>query len=204
MTDHQFEEDEFDSQINVSTMKKILGFVKPYWIWVVGFLLMIALTSVVDSYFTFLSKRLIDEGIVGRSLNALRDISFIYIGLVLFQAIFVFGFIYLAGILGERIRYDLRKTLFNHLQDLSLTYYNQTPVGWIMSRVTSDSDRVAELVTWGILDSTWAVMNILTASAFMLYINWKLALIIMAIIPILVYIAIQFRKRILGQYRVVR
>lgn len=204
MTDHQFEEDEFDSQINVSTMKKILGFVKPYWIWVVGFLLMIALTSVVDSYFTFLSKRLIDEGIVGRSLTALRNISFIYIGLVLFQAIFVFGFIYLAGILGERIRYDLRKTLFNHLQDLSLTYYNQTPVGWIMSRVTSDSDRVAELVTWGILDSTWAVMNILTASAFMLYINWKLALIIMAIIPILVYIAIQFRKRILGQYRVVR
>ena len=73
------------------------------------------------------------------------------------------SFIYLAGILGERVQYDLRKKLFNHLQDLSLSYYSRTPVGWIMSRVTSDSERVAELVTWGMLDVTWAMMNIITA-----------------------------------------
>ena len=73
---------------------------------------------------------------------------------------------YLAGVLGERIRYDLRQKMFNHLQDLSLAYYNRTPVGWIMSRVTSDSERVADLVTWGLLDVTWAVMNILTSSLF--------------------------------------
>jgi ATP-binding cassette subfamily B protein len=73
-----------------------------------------------------------------------------------------------------------------------------------MARVTSDSDRVAELVTWGLLDSVWSIMNIVTASIFMLIINWRLALIVMAIIPILVVIAIQFRKRILVQYRTVR
>ena len=204
MTDYQFDEEEFESQVNISTLAKILGLVKPYRLWILGFLLMIALTSVVDSYFTYLSKRLIDEGIIAQSIAAIRSIASIYIVLVVFQAFFVFGFIYLAGILGERIRYDLRKNLFNHLQDLSLAYYNQTPVGWIMSRVTSDSDRVAELVTWGILDSTWAVMNIITSSIFMLYINWKLALIIIATIPILVYVAVQFRKRILLQYRTVR
>jgi ATP-binding cassette, subfamily B, bacterial len=204
VSDYQFEEEEFDTQINISTLTKILGLVKPYRMWVLGFLLMIALTSVLDSYFTFLSKRLIDEGIIPKNLFALRNIASIYILLVVFQAAFVFGFIYLAGILGERIRYDLRRKLFNHLQDLSLAYYNQTPVGWIMSRVTSDSDRVAELVTWGILDSTWSIMNILTATGFMLYINWRLALIIMATIPVLVYIAVQFRKRILVQYRTVR
>ena len=52
--------------------------------------------------------------------------------------------------LGERVRYDLRQKMFNHLQDLSLSYYSRTPVGWIMARVTSDSDRVADLVTWGL------------------------------------------------------
>ena len=204
MTDYQFDEEEFESQVNVSTLVKIIGLVKPYLLWILGFLAMIALTSVVDSYFTYLSKRLIDEGIIAKSITAIRNIASVYIILVVCQAVFVFCFIYLAGILGERIRYDLRKRLFNHLQDLSLSYYNQTPVGWIMSRVTSDSDRVAELVTWGILDSTWAIMNILTSSIFMLFINWKLALIIIAIIPIIVYIAIQFRKRILLQYRTVR
>jgi ATP-binding cassette subfamily B protein len=70
--------------------------------------------------------------------------------------------------------------------------------------VTSDSDRIAELVTWGLLDITWAVMNIGTALFFMLVINWKLALIVFAIIPVLVAVAAQFQKRIIVQYRKVR
>jgi ATP-binding cassette subfamily B protein len=106
--------------------------------------------------------------------------------------------------LGERIRYDLRRDLFNHLQDISLSYYNKTPVGWIISRVTSDTDRVAELVTWGLLDVTWALMNIFTAMYFMVMINWKIALLVLATIPILVVVAIEFRKRILTQFRLVR
>jgi ATP-binding cassette, subfamily B, bacterial len=60
------------------------------------------------------------------------------------------------------VRYDLRKKLFNHLQDLSFSYFDRTPVGWIMARVTSDTERIAELVTWGMLDVTWGIMNILT------------------------------------------
>lgn len=204
MSDYEFDEEEFGSQINTRTVYRILGLVRPYWLWVVGFLAMIALTSVVDSYFTFLSKRIIDEGIIARNIPALYKLAGMYLSLILFQAVFVFMFIYLAGILGERVRYDLRKTMFNHIQKLSLSFFNRTPVGWLIARVTSDSDRVAELVTWGMLDTTWSIMNIATASIFMLIINWRLAVIIMTIIPILVIIAIQFRKRILVQYRIVR
>lgn len=127
-----------------------------------------------------------------------------YGALIVVQALGVFGFIYLTGVLGEMVRYDLRKRLFNHLQSLSLSYYSRTPVGWIMSRVTSDTDRIAELVTWGILDVSWGLMNILTAAYFMLYINVRLGLIVLLIIPILVVVAAQFKKRILVQYRVVR
>jgi ATP-binding cassette subfamily B protein len=76
--------------------------------------------------------------------------------------------------------------------------------GWIMSRVTSDSERIAQLVTWGLLDIAWALMNIGTAIYFMLVINWRLALIVMAIIPVLIVVAVQFKKRILIQYRLVR
>src|SRR4030067_2353296 len=70
-----------------------------------------------------------------------------------------------------------------------------------MARVTSDTGRVSELVTWGLLDITWAVMNITTSTIFMLVINWRLALIVFAMIPVLVTIAIQFRKRILVEFR---
>jgi ATP-binding cassette, subfamily B, bacterial len=199
-----FEEEEFTTQFSGRTAWRILAQTKPHWKWLVGFVVAIAVTSTLDSYFTFLGKRIIDEGIVARDSGALVGILIIYASLMVVQSISVFSFIYLAGVLGERIRYDLRQKMFNHLQNLSLSYYSRTPVGWIMSRVTSDSERVSELVTWGILDVTWAILNVSTAAFFMFLINWRLALIVLAILPFLIYIAIQFRKKILVEYRQVR
>jgi ATP-binding cassette, subfamily B, bacterial len=112
--------------------------------------------------------------------------------------------IFLTGILGEKVRYDLRQKMFNHLQDLSLAYYSRTPVGWIMSRLTSDTNRVSELVTWGMLDAAWAILNIGSAAYFMLIINWRMALIVLAIVPVLAWVAIRFRRTILAEYRRVR
>jgi ATP-binding cassette subfamily B protein len=198
------EEEEFTTEFNGRTILRILALARPHWRWLVTFLAAVALVSALDSYFTFLSKRIVDEGILAGDKAALIRIVTIYGSLIVVQAAFVFGFIFLASILGERIRYDLRKTMFNHLQDLSFSYFDRTPVGWIMARVTSDSDRIAELVTWGFLDVTWGVMNITTAVYFMLVINWKLALMILLVIPILALVASQFQKRILVQYRRVR
>jgi ATP-binding cassette, subfamily B, bacterial len=183
---------------------RILAQTKPHWKMVLLFLVMVIFTTVIDSYFTYLSKRIIDEGIIAGDKAALIRIFTIYGSLILVQSCFVFTFIYIAGILGERVRYDLRRKMFNHLQDLSLSYYSRTPVGWIMSRVTSDSERVSDLVTWGLLDVTWSVLNIITAVVFMLIINWRLALAVMGIIPILLVVAVQFRKKILVEYRNVR
>mgnify|MGYP001828860770 CR=1 FL=1 len=172
MTDIYFEEEDFSTEYTGRTTQRIVSLTKSYGTWVLGFLISIALVSAIDSYLTFLSKQIIDQAIIPKDIQVLYDIALRYGGLIIIQAIFVFAFIFFAGVLGERIRYDLRKGLFNHLQDLSLSFYNKTPVGWIISRVTSDTDRVAELVTWGLLDVTWAVMNITTAMYFMLIINW--------------------------------
>jgi ATP-binding cassette subfamily B protein len=201
MAEIELEEDEYTSQITGKTIARIMGLTRPHWRWVAGFLVMIAFTSILDAIFTYLNKGIIDQGIVGQSHQALVRILTLYAGLILIQAFCVFAFIFLAGILGERIQYDLRKFMFNHLQNLSLSYYSQTSVGRLMARVTSDSGRVSDLVTWGLVDSTWAIMNILTSTIFMLIINWRLALIVLAAIPILLTIAIQFRKRILVEFR---
>jgi len=204
MTDQYFEEEEFTTQFTGKVTQRIAQLARPHWKWVAGFVLMITLVSVLDSYFTFLSSLIIDEAILGGDLEALKNIILQYGLLIIVQAAGVFGFIYLAGILGERVRYDLRKKMFIHLQELSLSYYNVTPVGWIMSRVTSDSERVAELVTWGLLDITWGIMNIATAAFFMLMINWQLALIVFLAIPVLVIVAAQFKKKIIIEFREVR
>lgn len=202
--DFEFEEEEFTTQFNGRTFLRILAQTRPHWRWVVGFLVTVAAVSAMDSYFTFLSKRIVDEGILAGDRAALVEIVTIYGVLILVQAIGVFGFIYLTGVLGERVRYDLRKKMFEHLQELSFSYFDRTPVGWIMARVNSDSDRIAELVTWGLLDMTWGIMNIITAVIFMLMINWKLALLVLLVIPVLIVVAVQFKQWILVEFRQVR
>ncbi len=199
-----FEEEEFTTKVNGRVVMRIMRQVTPYWRWILGFVVMIALTSVADSYFTYLSKQLIDEGIVARNTARLTQLLVRYGGLAAFQAITVFCFVYLAGVLGERVQYDMRKQLFNHLQALSFSYFDKTPVGWIMSRVTSDSGRIADLVTWGFIDVTWAILNIITSLVFMMMINWQLTLIVVLIIPMMLVVSFYFRQRILVQYRDVR
>ena len=201
---HRFEEEEFSGLFTGKVVQRILIQVKPYTFWVLGFVLTISIVSVLDSYFTFLSKRIIDEGIGAGNSVILKEILTQYGALIILQAASVFCFIYFAGILGERVQYDLRKKMFNHLQKLSLSYYNKTPVGWIMSRVSSDSERVAQLVTWGFLDLVWGTLNIVTATYFMITINWRLGLIVLSIIPVLIIVAAQFKKKIIVEYRQVR
>jgi len=204
VSDNYFEEEVFNTKFDGHTFRRILSLTVPHLKWVIGFLITIACVAAMDSIFTYLSKRIIDEGILAKNADVLVSILTLYGALIIVQAAGVFGFVYLAGILGERIRYDLRKKMFNHLQALSLNYYSKTPVGWIMARVTSDSERVADLVTWGAVDSTWGVMSILTSMIFMFTINWRLALLVMLILPVLLYVAFEFRKHILSEYRNVR
>lgn len=200
----ELEEEEHTSSLTAPVFWRILGVIKPHWKWVLGFLVTIGLVSGLDAYFTYLNKQIVDQGIKLGDPVVLTRIAWIYGSFLLLQSAFVFTFIYLAGVLGERVQYDLRKMLFNHLQNLSLSYYAQNAVGRLIARVTSDTGRVSELVTWGIVDSVWALMNIITSLTFMAIINWQLALIVSVIIPVMVFVATKFQKYILVEFRTTR
>lgn len=200
LTYDELEEKEY-GKLNGQIFKRLVQLVKPHWKWFVGFLICIAIVSMIDAYTTYLSKGLIDDGILAGDPDSIVRTIVQYAGLILIQSVAVFGFIYLVGILAERVRYDLRKEMFNHLQELSLSYFSQTPVGWIMSRLTSDTERLADLMSWGVLDVTWAIINIATSAVFMFTINARLALIVIIMLPILLVIAFRFRKGILYHYR---
>src|SRR6476659_857289 len=93
----EFEEEEFDTQFNGQTILRIVAQLKPYWMWVVIFLAATAAVAFTEAYFTYLSKRIIDEGIVARNRATLVYLLQMYGGLVVVQSVFVFSFIYLAG-----------------------------------------------------------------------------------------------------------
>jgi ATP-binding cassette subfamily B protein len=201
MSEQYFEEEEFTTQFNGQTLKRIAQQARPYWRWVAAFIFLICVVSVQDAIFTYISKLIIDEGIIPNDRGRMIQLFTIYGGMMLIQSAAVFGFIYIAGILGERVQYDLRSKMFNHLQVLSLSYYSKTPVGWIMSRVTSDASRISELITWGLIDITWSILNLTTSLIFMFFINRNLAIVMLFTMPTLVIIASIFKKKILVEFR---
>jgi ATP-binding cassette subfamily B protein len=204
MDEFDFEEEDFETQVNRSTMWRIARLGLNHWQLTLGFLSCITLVALIESWHTYLSKQMIDLGIVPGNMEALRYYTLIYLATWPLFVILVFGFIYCAGVLGHRVQYDLRKGMFNHLQDLSLSYYDKTPTGWLMSRVTSDVTRVGDLVSWGFLDITWTITSVTTSLFFMFMINWQMTLIVIALLPLLYKVAIYFKQRILVEYRKVR
>ena len=199
-----FEEEDFATRFSGQTVTRILQQVVPYWKMVVGFLALVVMITISDSIFTYFGKLMVDDAIIPGDTEALRGILTNFAILSVVSAAVVFGFIFITGLLGEKVRYDLRRKLFEHLQNLSFSYFDKTPIGWIMSRVTSDTERIADLVTWGLLDVTWGITSLIVAAVFMLSINWRMAILVMLTIPVLVAVAVYFRRLILVQFREVR
>ncbi len=204
MSERLREEEEFSSSFNGRTLLRMVGELRRHWPRVLTFLLLIASVAAADSFLTFLNKRIIDEAISRHDPARLAAIAAVFAGVILAQAVSVFGMIFFAGTLGERVQYDLRKKMFDHLQELSFSYFDRTPVGWIMARVTSDSGRISGLITWGMIDVCWAISNIVSASIFMFVINARLAALVFGAIPVLILVAIRFKGRIIGEFRKVR
>lgn len=99
---------------------------------------------------------------------------------------------------------DLRRAAFDHLQTLSFSYFNQNSVGYVHARVMSDTDRIASTLAWGIMEGVWYIAYLIFAVAMMFILNWKLALCVMVIVPVLVLSSMYFQKKLVFLHRKVR
>lgn len=204
MSENYYEEESFSTKFNGKTFKRILSLLKPYPVWVILFLVCVVISCAMESSQFYLTKILVDDVVLKGNFAAFWQLLKLYGSVFILQAIAGFGFIYTAGVLGEKIIYVLRKKMFDHLQTLSLSYFSVTPVGWIMSRVNSDTYRIADIITWGIIDSAYSILSIVISLIFMFSINVQMSLLVICILPLMGWAAWQFRRRILGQYRIVR
>jgi ATP-binding cassette subfamily B protein len=204
MSNIDFHEEDFTSRFSGKTVGRLLKLLVPHWRNALAFLVLIGVVSFQDALFTFLTKLILDEGLFAHDMARFWTLMGVYGGVAVTQAFMVFGFIVSAGFLGERVQYDLRKRMFNHLQDLSFSYFDRTPLGWIMARVTSDSGKIAGTITWGLVDLTWSILNILISVGFMIAINPVLGAVVCAVIPLMALVSVKFQTRIFEQYRRVR
>ena len=128
----------------------------------------------------------------------------IYLVISLLYCIIIYLFIKKAGKVEAEVSKDIRREAYVHLQELSLSYYDKNASGWIMARLTSDSRKLAEIISWGIVDISWGIAT-MSGILIILYVVYApLALIITVLTPILLGVCLLFRRRILMAYRDVR
>ena len=129
---------------------------------------------------------------------------FLYAMLVIVQVATIYAFLYLGGVIEVGVCYNIRQEAFHKLQELPFSYYDRMPVGYLMSRMTSDIQRLAETIGWSLLDLFWGVVMLVMCSVTMLTINWKLGLAVMVVLPPLAVISFYFQQKILKSWRAVR
>lgn len=197
-------EQEYDKRFDFGLWVKILKYARPYKKWAVllGFLMIFV--AGIDVVFPIMTKYAIDHFAVSHSLSGLKYFILGYAGLVVFQAVNIYGFISIAGKIEMGICYDIRKKGFQKLQELSFSYYDKTPVGWIMARMTSDISRLSDTIAWSMVDFVWGVIMMSGIACVMLIINWKLALLSLSVMPIIALLSMYFQQKILKAYRIVR
>ncbi len=128
----------------------------------------------------------------------------VYIAVITLQMLAVIAFTRGNVRVEMRLGRDMKRACFVHLQQLSFSYYNVTPVGYILARVMNDTNRIAGLVAWNMIDMLWAALYVGGVFIAMLFLNWKLALIIMLIVPAIAVLTVYFQNRILNWNRKVR
>lgn len=127
-----------------------------------------------------------------------------YLACTLTLGLCIGGFIWMAGKIRTHISHDIRRDGFHNLQALSFSFYDQRPVGWLMARMTSDCDRLANILAWGFMDLVWGATMMTGVALAMLVMNTRLALIVLSILPVLWLVSKTFQVRILDSARAVR
>lgn len=199
-----YEEQEYNKPFSIRTWAKMLPFFKPYkkyFAITLGFNIFLAGIDVAVPLF---QSYAIDRFITPGRLDGLRDFALIYGLVIVFQTICVYLSVRAAITIEMNLGRDLKWAQFEHLQTLSFSYYNTTPVGYIHARVMSDTLRIATVVAWGLVDMFWALLYVVSVFAIMFLLNVRLALIILLIVPCIAVLTVYFQNKILHWNRKVR
>ena len=199
-----FDEQEYTKSFDLSIWKRLGPILRPYGACFVGMFAFNALTAAVDVALPLLQRFAIANFIEENTLAGIVPYGAVYLAVILLQALSVVLFARNSMYIEMSAGRDLRRKLFTHLQTLSFSFYNVTPVGYLLSRVMSDTNRIAGMIAWNLTDILWAMFYVLGTFVSMLLLNWKLALVVILIVPAIAVLTWYFQNRILHWNRKVR
>ena len=193
-----------EGRVNHYYLKRLLSYLKPYWFQlVISFIVVLAITGI-SLLSPWIIKVIIDSYIMkGKYLEMLRMVGIL---VLIYVAGWILGNLrtYMLSLIGQRVIFRLRQELFEHLQNLSFRFYDNTPVGKIITRLTSDIDALSELVSGGIINIFSELLMLVGIIVIMFRLHMSLTWATLSTLPILIYMFTGFERKLLESERNVR
>ena len=202
-------QEEEDSVRDVNTfdgrlLRRIAQYLKPYAGWVALALLITLVGSFLGPLRPWLVQQGIDNYIVVGDLEGLqRIILFLFLALI-GEGLLSFAENYLTQYIGQQAIYDLRTTVFRHIQDQPLAFFDRTPIGRLITRTTSDVEALSDVLSSGLIVALGDLFKLFFIAYFMFTLNWVLAVVTLLVMPLMVWVTFWFRNNVREQYRETR
>lgn len=198
------EEESLGKAYDARLMRRLLTYLHPYRLQVATAILLLVLASGLELVGPWLTKLAIDRAFPQADYSFLSLLGLLFLGSLALSALLGYVQTILTAWIGQRVMIDLRDAVFSHLQRLDLRFFDRNPVGRLMTRVTSDIEVLNEMFTSGVVTIFGDVFTIGAIVTAMLVMDWRLALVTFAVLPIVFLAAMVFRIKVRRAYRDIR
>src|SRR5262245_48594221 len=198
------EEDVLGKAYDARLMRRLITYLRPYKLQVALATAAIIGHSILELVPPYLVKLVIDRYIPARDINGLSIVATLYLATLAGSFVLDYAQTWVLQFTGQRIMFDIRMQIYEHLQRLDVRFYDRNPVGRLMTRVTSDVDVLNDLFTSGVVTVFGDLFSLVGIMAVMLWMNWRLALVAFSVVPLIALVTQWFRTNVRESYRVVR
>jgi ATP-binding cassette, subfamily B, multidrug efflux pump len=201
-TDSSLESEE--KGYDAALMRRLLRYVAPYRRTAAIALVLLLGTAGLTLVGPALTQRALDVAVPAGDIGLIHTLAALFLGSLLLEFLLDYGQAYLTAWMGQRVMADLRLTVFSHLQRLSVSYFDRNPVGRLMTRVTSDVETLNELFSSGVVTVFGDIFTLVAIVVNMLLVDWRLALVAFAVIPLMMLAAFTFRRLVRSSFSDIR
>jgi len=185
-------------------MRRLLVYTRPYRGLMYGAFALLCVEGALQVVGPLLTRRVIDVAVPTHNMRIVIISTALFFVALLIEFVLSYGQTWLTSLLGQRVMRDLRMEIFQHLQRLSISYFDRNPAGRLITRVTSDVETLNELFTSGVVAGFGDLFTLIAISVAMLIMDWRLAVASFAVIPFVVLVSGLFRKGVRETYRDIR
>jgi ATP-binding cassette subfamily B protein len=199
-----YEEEIAGKAYDGTLLKRFAGYVAPYRVSITIVVLILPLVAACRLSQPWIIKLAIDGHIMNGKLAGLETVALAFLGILLVESLLSFLEVYLLQSVGQRVMSDMRSELYRHVMHLPVSWFDRVPVGSAVTRLTSDVEVLGEMFASGIITIIGDILLLIGIISVMLWMNLKLSLVTFSILPILLYVAYTFRRRMRKSFREVR